>query len=419
MPPNFSPILGFGVRDQTTLLAALPPLSLYIHIPWCIKKCPYCDFNSHEVKPVPHKQTIPIASGATAGFDEQRYIDALIADLDATLPKVWGRRIHTIFFGGGTPSVFSAAGIDAILAAVRARLPLNADAEITLEANPGTFEAKKFKGYRDAGVNRLSIGIQSFNAKHLRALGRVHDATEARRAVGIAQACFDNINLDLMYALPQQTLDECAADIDTALSFGTNHLSIYHLTLEPNTLFHAKPPLLPDDELAADMQDMIAQKLSQAGYAHYETSAYAKPGKLSQHNLNYWQFGDYIGIGAGAHGKISFPDKITREMRFKQPKAFMDAALGVDPTKLNAIQESTTVAARDLPFEFMMNALRLNDGFPAALFTERTGLPINVIARELQQAEDMGLLLRDHQHIAPSEKGRLFLNELLQIFLAH
>jgi putative oxygen-independent coproporphyrinogen III oxidase len=461
MPANTAPILGFGVRDKTTLLAALPPLSLYIHIPWCIKKCPYCDFNSHElrpnyapkggalarfgnsrplagpgahatqtrpgvrgysnsheVKPTPGKQTIPIASGATSGFDEQRYIDALIADLDATLPKVWGRRIHTIFFGGGTPSVFSAAGIDAILAAVRARLPLNADAEITLEANPGTFEAEKFKGYRDAGVNRLSIGIQSFNAKHLQALGRVHDENEARRAVEIAQACFDNINLDLMYALPQQTLDECAADIDTALSFGTNHLSIYHLTLEPNTLFHAKPPVLPDDELAADMQDMIAQKLSQAGYANYETSAYAKPGKSSQHNLNYWQFGDYIGIGAGAHGKISFPDKITREMRFKQPKAFMDAALGVDPPRPNAIQESTIVAARDLPFEFMMNALRLNDGFPAALFTERTGLPINVIARELQQAEDMGLLLRDHQHIAPSGKGRLFLNELLQIFLA-
>lgn len=398
MPSNAAPVLGFGIDRAGTGLRALPPLSLYIHIPWCIKKCPYCDFNSHEAKHV----------------EEARYVDALISDLDYTLPKVWGRRISTIFFGGGTPSLFPAASIDAILAAVRARLVVDTDAEITLEANPGTFEIDKFKGFRDAGVNRLSIGIQSFNAAHLQALGRVHNSDEARRAIDIAQQYFDNINLDLMFALPGQSLEESTQDVETALSFGTNHLSIYHLTLEPNTLFHRFPPPLPDDELAADMQEMIFARLQRAGYEHYETSAYAKPGKQSRHNLNYWQFGDYIGIGAGAHGKISYPDErgIMREMRYKQPKAFMErAALG------DSIQDTNSVATRDLPFEFMMNALRLTDGFPAALFTERTGLPINVIARELDGAELKGLLRRDHLYIAPTDKGRLFLNDLLEIFL--
>ncbi len=398
MPSNSAPILGFGVSNNNSLLAALPPLSLYIHIPWCIKKCPYCDFNSHESK---------------GGIDEERYINALISDLDYTLPNVWGRRIQTIFFGGGTPSLFSAAGIDAILADVRARLVVEPDAEITMEANPGTFEIEKFKGYRDAGVNRLSIGIQSFNAAHLQALGRVHNDTEAKRAIAIAQQHFDNINLDLMFALPTQTLAECARDVETALSFGTNHLSIYHLTLEPNTLFHRFPPPLPDDELAADMQDMIAQKLRGAGYGNYETSAYAKTGCESRHNLNYWRFGDYIGIGAGAHGKISFPDRITREMRFKQPTVFMERAMLGD-----AIQERLTIAVRELPFEFMMNALRLTEGFPIALFAERTGLPINVITRELDLAESKGLIQRDHVQIKPTEKGRLFLNDLLALFLA-
>ena len=397
MPSNTSPILGFGVSGSSTLLAALPPLALYIHIPWCIKKCPYCDFNSHE---------------GHGEVPEKRYIDALISDLDYTLPKVWGRRITTIFFGGGTPSLFSAAGIDTILAAVRARLPLDVDAEITMEANPGTFEADKFKGYRDAGVNRLSIGIQSFNAKHLHSLGRVHNDTEAKRAIDIAQANFENINLDLMFALPGQTLAECTADVETALSFGTNHLSIYHLTLEPNTLFHRFPPPLPDDELAADMQDMIGDRLADAGYQHYETSAFAKRGCQSKHNLNYWRFGDYIGIGAGAHGKISFPDRITREARYKQPSAFMERAMLGD-----AIQEGTTVNAAELPFEFMMNALRLNDGFAMSLFTERTGLPINVISRQLDVAEAKGLITRDHLHLRPTEKGRMFLNDLLEMFL--
>ena len=429
MPSKRAPILGFGVSGSNTLLAALPPLSLYIHIPWCIKKCPYCDFNSHEIRAPqstdPAVQApgldfaaasptikIAVAGGTLAGLDETRYIDALIADLDATLPKVWGRRIHTIFFGGGTPSLFSAAGIDTILDAVRARLPMDADAEITMEANPGTFEAAKFKGYREAGVNRLSIGIQSFNAAHLAKLGRVHNDTEAKRAIDIAQANFDNLNLDRMFALPAQTLAECAADVDTALSFGTNHLSIYHLTLEPNTLFHRFPPPLPDDELAADMQEMIGTRLSAAEYAHYETSAFAKPGRQSKHNLNYWRFGDYIGIGAGAHGKISYPDRITREARYKQPNAFMERAMQED-----AIQEHHTVAAAELPFEFMMNALRLTEGFAASLFSERTGLPLNVISRQLDEAEAKGLIARDHLHIRPTEKGRLFLNDLLQLFL--
>lgn len=381
-------------------LSILPPLSIYIHIPWCIRKCPYCDFNSHE-----SKTAIP----------EQQYIDCLISDLDYTLPKIWGRRVYSVFFGGGTPSLFSARGIDTILAAVRARVTLDSEAEITLEANPGTFEAEKFRGFRDAGVNRLSIGIQSFNAAHLKALGRVHNDDEARRAVDIAQHNFDNINLDMMFALPTQTLAECETDIDVALSFNTNHLSIYHLTLEPNTLFHRFPPPLPDDDIAADMQDMIEAKLSAAGLDHYETSAYAKPGKRSKHNMNYWQFGDYIGIGAGAHGKISYPDPargITREARFKQPKNYMEkAALGLSN------EEEKIVSVAELPFEFMLNALRINEGFANSLFVERTGLPISAISRELAKATALGLIERDHLHVKPTAKGRLFLNDLLELFL--
>ncbi len=381
-------------------LAALPPLSLYIHIPWCVRKCPYCDFNSHEAKS--GKGSVP----------ERQYIDALISDLDHTLPNIWGRRVYSIFFGGGTPSLFSAEAIDEILAAVRARLSLSSEAEVTLEANPGTFEAEKFRGFRDAGVNRLSIGIQSFNESHLRALGRIHNGSEARRAIAIAQETFDNINLDLMFALPNQTLHECAQDVETALSFGTNHLSIYHLTLEPNTLFHRFPPPLPDDDLAADMQAMIETKLGDAGYHHYETSAYAKPGLESRHNLNYWRFGDYIGIGAGAHGKISFPDRITREARYKQPQAFMDrAALG------DAAQEVKTISRAELPFEFMLNAMRLTDGFSLAMFVERTGLPVTTISAKLDLAEAKGLITRDHVNVRPTDKGRLFLNDLLEMFL--
>ena len=387
-------------KPRQISLSVLPPLSLYIHIPWCIRKCPYCDFNSHEAK---------------GSIPEQHYIDCLISDLEYALPKIWGRRVYSIFFGGGTPSLFSAAGIDSILAAVRARVTLDAEAEITLEANPGTFEAEKFRGYREAGVNRLSIGIQSFNTGHLQALGRVHNDDEARRAIDIAQKNFDNINLDMMFALPRQSLAECEIDIDTALSFNTNHLSLYHLTLEPNTLFHRFPPPLPDDELAADMQDMIEQKLAAAGYDHYETSAYAKAGKRSRHNMNYWQFGDYLGIGAGAHGKISYPDPvrgITREARFKQPKMYMEQAmLGLSN------QEEKTIASTELPFEFMLNALRLSEGFSNALFVERTGLPISVLTRELAKALSLGLIEPDHLQVKPTAKGRLFLNDLLELFL--
>ncbi len=400
--PNTAPMLGFGhITGGGSLMSALPPVSLYIHIPWCVRKCPYCDFNSHQ---------------ADGEVPERRYVDALISDLDHSLPKIWGRRVYSVFFGGGTPSLFSARAIDEILAAVRARVTLDVEAEITLEANPGTFEAEKFRGFRDAGINRLSIGIQSFNDAHLKALGRIHTSGEAARAIDIAQANFDNINLDIMFALPgtdtRQTLEECEQDIATALSFDTGHLSIYHLTLEPNTLFHRFPPKLPDDEVAADMQEMIAEKLGRAGYAHYETSAYARPGAECRHNLNYWRFGDYLGIGAGAHGKISYPNRVTRETRYKQPSAFMDnAVVGT------AIQEEKTVPQAELPFEFMLNALRLTSGFAVSLFTERTGLPITAISRQLDEAEKRGLIVRDIKQVQPTEKGQLFLNDLLEIFL--
>ena len=375
----------------------LPPLSLYIHVPWCVRKCPYCDFNSHEARdPVP----------------EQRYVDALIADLESALPQIWGRKIYTVFFGGGTPSVFSAASIEQILTAVRARVPLSTDAEITLEANPGTFEAEKFRAFRAAGINRLSIGIQSFNPRHLKALGRIHDDAEARAAIDIARANFDNFNLDLMYGLPEQTPDEALADIEAALAFAPLHLSAYHLTLEPNTYFHRYPPKLPDDDATAQMQEAIEARLADAGYRHYETSAFALPGRQARHNMNYWTFADYLGIGAGAHSKISFADRIARQVRYKQPKQYMESA-----TAGNAIQEQHDVAAAEIGFEFMMNALRLSGGFPLALFEERAGVPLTVVLRNLEEAEQRGLIERDHQRVTPTALGRRFLNDLLQIFL--
>ena len=386
-------------------LTVLPPLALYVHIPWCVRKCPYCDFNSHE---------------ARGAVPEERYIAALVADLDQALPAVWGRRVYSVFLGGGTPSLFSARGIDAILSAIRARLPLAADAEITLEANPGTFEAEKFAAYRAAGVNRLSIGIQSFNPGCLKRLGRVHDDNEARRAIDIARSHFGNFNLDLMYGLPGQSIDEARADVLNALENEPPHLSVYHLTLEPNTYFHRFPPRLPDDDATAGMQDEIEALLAARGYVHYETSAFARapaPPQASgaaycRHNLNYWTFGDYLGIGAGAHGKLSFPDRIVREMRHKQPKRYMEEA-----HDSRSVQTREEVSARDVPFEFMMNALRLNEGFDATLFTERTGLPLNAVLRQLEEAERRGLLVRDHQRIAPTPLGRRFLNDLLQMFL--
>jgi len=378
-------------------LSALPPLSLYVHMPWCVKKCPYCDFNSHELR------------GSLA---DEAYADALIRDLEISLPLIWGRRVYSIFFGGGTPSLFPAASIDKLLMAFRARLPIDAECEITLEANPGTFEAEKFRDYRAAGVNRLSIGIQSFNPKHLKALGRIHDDTEAWRAVEIASRHFDNFNLDLMYALPEQTPAEALADCAAALSCGTTHLSFYHLTLEPNTLFHTHPPPLPDDDVAAQMQDDLEAKLAGAGYGHYETSAYARPGRECRHNLNYWQFGDYLGIGAGAHGKLSFPDRILRQARYKLPKSYAD-----ELARGSAVSQENEVGVRDLPFEFMMNALRLTEGFAVTTFTERTGLPISVAAKALLAAEEKGLIERTHERIQPTERGRRFLNDLLELFL--
>ncbi|HEX8480014.1 MAG TPA: radical SAM family heme chaperone HemW [Telluria sp.] len=379
-------------------LAALPPLSLYIHFPWCVRKCPYCDFNSHE---------------ARGAFPEKEYLDAVRLDLEQSLPLIWGRKIYTIFIGGGTPSLMSAAGLDRLMSDVRTLLPLDGNAEITMEANPGTFEAEKFRSYRASGVNRLSIGIQSFNADHLKALGRIHDDREAMRAVEIAHANFDNFNLDLMYALPGQTLAQARHDLDTALAFKPPHLSLYHLTMEPNTVFAKYPPQLPDDDASADMQDMIADVTAAAGFDHYEVSAYAQPGKRARHNLNYWEFGDYLGIGAGAHSKISFPHRVLRQARFKQPQSFIDAA-----NQGNAIQEEREIARADMGFEFMLNTLRLTGGFAPNLFAERTGVQINAIDQVLNAAEAKGLLYRDHQVIRPTELGQRFLNDLQEMFLA-
>ncbi|HCI52789.1 MAG TPA: oxygen-independent coproporphyrinogen III oxidase-like protein [Gallionella sp.] len=383
--------------QSVSFTTALPPLSLYIHVPWCVKKCPYCDFNSHE---------------ARGGFSEKEYVAALIRDLEMALPQIWGRKVYTVFFGGGTPSLLSGEAITEILRQVRMLLPLSGDAEITLEANPGTVEAGKFAAFRDAGVNRLSMGIQSFNDAHLQALGRIHTAAEAKAAIAIAQLHFDNINLDLMYALPGQDLAQALQDVHTALTFKPQHLSAYHLTLEPNTLFYRNPPSLPDDDASADMQQSIEELLTGNGYQHYETSAFAQPNRRSRHNLNYWKFGDYLGIGAGAHSKLSFPDKIVRQARYKQPQAYMQQVMAGAP-----VQTENEVSRDELPFEFMMNALRLNEGFDPALFGERTSLSLIAIQRELLEAERRGLLHRDIDHIAPTRKGQRFLNDLLEIFL--
>ena len=378
-------------------LTVQPPLSLYIHLPWCVRKCPYCDFNSHAAQDLP----------------EAAYIDALLLDLERALPDIWGRRIHSVFFGGGTPSLFSADGIDRILTGVRTLTQLMPGAEITLEANPGTVEAARFAGFREAGVTRVSLGIQSFNPRHLKALGRIHDDAEARRAAELAAVHFDTFNLDLMFALPGQTLAEALADLDTALTFRPPHLSAYHLTLEPNTPFgHTAPPNLPDDDLAADMQVAIESRLNEAGLVHYETSAYARPGHASRHNLNYWQFGDYLGIGAGAHSKLSFADRIVRQMRTKHPQQYMDAV------KAGAhVADARTLTRDDLPFEFMMNALRLTDGVPAPLFEARTGLPLIVCASALERARIRGLLEADPTRLKPTLQGQHFLNDLLELFL--
>jgi oxygen-independent coproporphyrinogen-3 oxidase len=386
-----------GMRSQAVNFQALPPLSLYIHVPWCVRKCPYCDFNSHE---------------ARGAFPEKEYVAALVRDLEMALPQIWGRKVYTVFFGGGTPSLLSGESVTEILRQVRMLLPLDHNAEITLEANPGTVEAERFAAYRDAGVNRLSMGIQSFNDQHLKALGRIHSADEAKSAINIAQQHFDNINLDLMYALPQQTLIQALEDVKTALQFKPQHLSCYHLTLEPNTLFHHNPPPLPDDDASSEMQQQIEQLLAAHGYEHYETSAFALPKRRAKHNLNYWQFGDYLGIGAGAHSKLSFHDEVLRQARFKQPQAYMDWVRRGEP-----VHDEVAVPLSDMAFEFMMNALRLNEGFDSSLFQERTSLSLLSIRNELEIAEKKGLLFQSHKKIAPTEQGRKFLNDLLQIFL--
>ena len=385
------------MRSGTLQLSALPPLSLYVHLPWCLKKCPYCDFNSHEV---------------AAEMPEQRYIDALVADLESSLPLIWGRTVHSIFIGGGTPSLFSPQAIDRLLADIRARLRLTPDCEITLEANPGTFEKDRFRAFRSAGVTRLSIGVQSFNDAHLKALGRVHDGAQAIAAVEEAAQAFDTFNLDIMYALPGQTMAGLEQDMRQALALSPPHISIYHLTIEANTYFAKFPPVIPEEDVAYAMLDKITEMTEGAGLQRYEVSAYAKAGHRCFHNLNYWQFGDYLGVGAGAHSKLSFAHRVVRQVRFREPKLYMDKAL-----EGNAVTQDTEVTRADLPFEFMLNALRLKDGFKLQDFVEKTGLPFTAIAQGLEEAERKGLIERDLVRVKPTVRGFDFLNDLQSLFL--
>jgi oxygen-independent coproporphyrinogen-3 oxidase len=378
-------------------LPAMPPLALYVHLPWCLKKCPYCDFNSHQ-----NHGELP----------EAQYLDALIADLESALPMVWGRRIASVFIGGGTPSLFSPAGIDRLLSDIRARLPLEPGCEITLEANPGTFETERFHAYRAAGVTRLSVGVQSFDDAALQRIGRVHDAAQARAALQEAKVAFETFNLDLMYALPRQDLAALRGELEVALSFEPPHLSIYHLSIEPNTVFAARPPALPDDDSASEMLDLITDRMAAGGLNRYEVSAFSRPGHGCVHNLNYWRFGDYLGIGAGAHGKLSFPERVLRQVRWREPAMYMAKALQGLP-----VSNEHEVAAGDLPFEFMLNALRLREGFDLSLFAERTGLGTQVIEPSLDKAVQRGLLLREGSHVRPSVRGFDFLSDLQQMFL--
>ena len=396
------------MRPGTLALPALPPLSLYVHLPWCLKKCPYCDFNSHEVRgALPGSRSLP---------DEARYLDALCADLEAALPFIWGRPVHTVFIGGGTPSLFSPASIERLVSDIRARVPLAPGGEITLEANPGTFERDRFRGYRAAGVTRLSIGVQSFDDAKLAALGRVHDAAQARAAIDEARASFDTFNIDLMYALPGQTLAEFASDLDQALAFEPPHLSIYQLTIEANTVFAKYPPsgasALPDEDTAFDMLDLITTRAAAAGLERYEVSAFARPGHRCAHNLNYWQFGDYLGIGAGAHSKLSFPHRVLRQTRSRDPANYMAQALAG-----RAVAQDEEVSRAQLPFEFMLNATRLRDGFELARFSERTGLSLAALAPGLATAEARGLIERDFTHAWPTPRGFDLLSDLQGLFL--
>jgi putative oxygen-independent coproporphyrinogen III oxidase len=386
------------MRPGTLNLVALPPLSLYVHLPWCLKKCPYCDFNSHELR---------------GTLDAARYLDALNADLEAALPFIWGRRVHTVFIGGGTPSLFAPESIARLIADIRARLPLEPGCEITLEANPGTFERDRYHGYRAAGVTRLSVGVQSFDDAKLVALGRVHDAAQARAAVLEARAAFETFNIDLMYALPGQSFADFEVDLGQALALAPPHLSIYHLTLEPNTVFAKYPPAgLPEDDTAFDMLDLITARTEAEGLARYEVSAFAREGHRCEHNWNYWQFGDYLGIGAGAHSKLSFPHRVVRQTRLREPTHYMTRALAG-----HALAQDEEVARDQLPFEFMLNATRLKEGFELARFTERTGLSLAALAAGLDAAERQGLIARDFARVWPTERGFDFLSDLQALFL--
>ena len=388
------------VRPGAVSLAALPPLALYVHLPWCLRKCPYCDFNSHE--PAPGQE-----------LQEDAYLEALCADLEASLPWVWGRRVGSVFIGGGTPSLFSPQGIARLLSDIRARLPLEPGCEITLEANPGTFERERFRAFRAAGVTRLSVGVQSFDDRMLEAIGRVHDGAQARAAVAEVAAAFDTWNIDLMYALPGQGMADLARDLDTALGCSPPHLSVYHLTIEPNTRFALEPPQrLPDDDTAGEMLDHIVARTAAAGLGRYEVSAFARPGHACRHNLNYWRFGDYLGIGAGAHGKLSFPQRIVRQVRWRDPRTYMARCLEGRP-----VSNEHELAAADLPFEFMLGALRLREGFEPRLFAERTGLPEGALGAGVQAGRQRGLLEADGAVLRPTARGFDFLSDLQQMFL--
>ena len=409
--------LQHHMRPGLLQLAALPPLSLYVHLPWCLKKCPYCDFNSHELRADGAQTLHPAANlaapTATSEVPEQRYIDALMADLEAALPLVWGRTVHSIFIGGGTPSLFSPQAIDRLIGDIRARLRLEPDCEITLEANPGTFEKNRFRAYRSAGVTRLSVGVQSFNDDHLQTLGRVHDRAQAIAAVEEAAQSFDTFNLDIMYALPGQTLQNVEQDIQTALALGPKHISIYQLTIEPNTYFAKFPPVVPEEDLGYDMLDKITEMTLAAGMDRYEVSAYALPGHTCVHNENYWQFGDYLGIGAGAHSKLSFAHRIVRQVRFREPNLYMANALAG-----KAVAQDDDIPRAELPFEYMLNALRLRAGFELPKFTERTGLPLTSIQKGLAEGERRGLLERDGVRVRPTVRGFDLLSDLQALFLA-
>jgi len=394
------------LNSNKVSLTALPPLALYIHFPWCEKKCPYCDFNSHQIKEGNSKET-------KSGFDERRYINALMTDLETELPNIWGRQVHSIFIGGGTPSLLSAEGMDVLLCAIRARVNLEPAAEITMEANPGSVETKKFAGFAKAGINRVSLGIQSFQDEQLKALGRIHNGEEAKQAIEIALKHFKSVNLDLMYGLPKQSLENARADMETALSFKTPHLSFYNLTLEPNTYFANFPPQLPSDDEVDAIFEQNLDLLTRAGYRRYEVSAYAQKNQECKHNLNYWRFGDYIGIGAGAHGKISYPNKITRQVRERHPESYMQAI----ESQGHAVIESREIAAKDLPFEFMLNTLRLTDGVATNTFTERTGLPLSVIGKSLAQASEKKLLDSNPSQLKATPLGIRYLNNLQEMFL--